>query len=127
MRHVEILLIGLALAGCSSGAQYAMREYSGVSAVPFTVEDDDVYRVFDKPAESRLMITPSIAKAAAMGAVGGATMGIADVSGIKPTYERAAVAYLASTGRHCRIVDGYLVQRPQWEFKYDCRPTSPAR
>ncbi len=44
----------------------------------------------------------------------GATFGGADAMdmiGPKPMFEKAALGYLATTGRTCRIVDGYIVAR----------------
>lgn len=123
VRRVLVLAAALTLAGCA-GASYVMSEYQGIEPTPFPVEGDDVYRIFDKPADNRLMITPSIAKAMGAGFVQGATFGGVDAMdsiGPKPQFEHAALAYLQSTGRTCRILDGYIVVRPQWEFKYDCR------
>lgn len=111
------------LCGCAS-ASYVMDEYSSVEAKPFAMEGKkDFYRVFDKPAENKLMITPSIGRAAAAGFISGATFGgvaAEDNLGRKPEYEAATMAYLRSTGRDCRILDGYVVIKSQWEFKYDC-------
>jgi hypothetical protein len=115
--------VSICVAGCGAGVQYAIDEYSGIKPVEFEVLDEDMYRVFDKPAQNKLMITPSLARAMGAGALQGLTFGGADAMdtlGPKPKFEKAATGYLASTGRTCRIVDGYLVVRPQWEFKYDC-------
>lgn len=106
--------------GCSAGMQYAMENYKGTEAVPFAIEGDDVYRVFDKPQDNRLMITPSLAKITAAGAISGATLRTVDVVGHKSKFEGAALAYLKSTGRTCRAVSTELIERPQWEVKYDC-------
>jgi hypothetical protein len=111
----------LMLGGCAS-ASYVMSEYGGIDPVPFD-GGTDIYRVFDKPAANKVMITPSIARAMGAGAASGLTFGavpISDNVGPKPEYERVAIAYLKSTGRECRILDGYLVITAQWEFKYDC-------
>jgi hypothetical protein len=123
LRFAAVVLCGSTLAGCGGGVQYAMKEYTGVEVKSFEVVDEDTYRVFDKPAENKLMITPSIGKAMGAGAAQGLTFGGADAMdmiGPKPMFEKAALGYLASTGRTCRIIDGYIVAKPQWEFKYDC-------
>lgn len=123
VRFAAVGACALMLAGCGAGAQYAMSEYSGVEVKSFALEGDDIYRVFDKPASNKLMITPSFGKAMMAGAAQGATFGAVDAMdtiGPKPMFERATVEYLKSTGRTCRIVDGYVVIKPQWEFKYDC-------
>lgn len=126
LRFAAVMACGLMLGGCGAGVQYVVDNYRGVELKTFEVPDEDTYRVFDKPAENRLMITPSLGTAAAYGAVSGATFGAANVDGPKPIFERAALGYLASTGRTCRMLDGYIVARPQWEFKYDCSiPPAP--
>lgn len=120
LRFAAVVACALALAGCGAGIQYIMEEYKGTEAKTFEVEGEDIYRVFDKPASNKLMITPSLGTALAAGAASGATFGAAHIDGPKPIFERAALGYLASTGRTCRIIDGYILARPQWEFKYDC-------
>lgn len=122
MRRLSVVACALALAGCA-GVSYVMKEYSGISPKPFEIEGEDIYRVFDRPEANKLMITPSFGKAAGAGALQGLTFGGVDAMdsiGPKPMFEHAALAYLKSTGRQCRVLDGYLVIRPQWEFKYDC-------
>lgn len=127
MRQVVAVAVALLLCGCAR-MNYVLEEYTGISAVPFDVPGDDVYRVFDKPAASKLMITPSAAKALGMGAESGLYMGRVDTTPPKALYERASLAYLASTGRpNCRIIDGDMVLKPQWEFKYDCSPVDHGR
>lgn len=132
LRFVGAIACALVMAGCGGGAQYAMKEYTGVEVKSFDVPDEDTYRVFDKPAENKLMITPSLSKAMGAGFAQGATFGGADAMdmiGPKPMFEKAALGYFASTRRTCRIVDGYIVAKPQWEFKYHCTvpvPQQPA-
>jgi hypothetical protein len=114
----------LMLSGCAS-ANYVMSEYSGVQLKHFEMAEGQTYRVFDKPEANKLMITPSLDRAAGAGFVSGLTFGAVpaqDNLGPKPEYERASLAYLASTGRTCRLIDGYIVIQGQWEFKYDCSP-----
>jgi hypothetical protein len=137
LRRAIVIACALTVGGCGAGVQYAMNEYSGVGVKSFDVEGEDTYRVFDKPAANRLMITPSLGKAMGAGFAQGATFGgidAMDTIGPKPTFEKAALGYLASTGRSCRIIDGYIVVKPQWEFKYDCalpvvpnQPVAPAK
>jgi len=102
----------LSLAGCS-GMSYAVQNYQGISVERFTYASQK-FRIFDKPAENRLMITPSIG--AAMGQ--GATFGGAATA--ETTYQKAAQAYLDSTGRNCKAADMKLVVQPQWETFYTC-------
>jgi len=114
---------------CCASANYVMNEYSGVEVTRFEVPDKDTYRVFDKPSQNKLMITPSLDRAAGAGFVSGLTFGAVsaqDNLGRKPEFEQVTLAYLTSTGRSCRIVDGYIVIQGQWEFKYDCSVQPPA-
>lgn len=123
LRFAAAAACALALAGCGAGRQYVINEYSGVELKSFAIEGEDTYRIFDRPAANRLMITPSLSKIMAAGFAQGASMGGIDgmdVIGPKPMFEKATLGYLASTGRTCRIIDGYIVAKPQWEFKYDC-------
>ncbi len=117
-RKGSALLVTLALAGCS-GMNYAMENYTGVPIVPFKF-GDDTYRVFDKPRENRLMITPSLGAAANAGAVKGITLGLSGPMTIESDYRKVTQAYLDSTGRKCVTGKGKLVVQPQWEFEYRC-------
>lgn len=81
---------------------------------------EDTWRIFDKPAEGRLMITPSLGTAA-VNALKSGPFGIFDTDIPKPYYQQAVEGWLVSTGRSCNVTDGYLLIRPQWEFKYSCR------
>ena len=108
---ISIISFGL-MSGCS-GMSYAIENYSGLKPVPF-VAAGQTFRIFDKPAEGRLMITPSIGAAALQGATfGGAATA-------EMTYQIASQAYLDSTGRKCTAGDMKLVIQPQWETFYKC-------
>lgn len=78
------------------------------------------YRIFDKSDKNKLMITPSISASAGAGVAAGLSFHAVDTTPPKPVYERAALGYLESTGRKCRIMDAYLLVRPQRQTKYDC-------
>ncbi len=122
LRRSGYLAIALLLAGCAA-TNYVLTEYAGIDVVNFNIPGADTYRVFDKPAANKLRITPSIERAAGAGFVSGLTFGgvaAEDNIGRKPEYENATLAYLKSTGRECRVIDGYVVLRGNWEFKYDC-------
>jgi hypothetical protein len=104
-----------------------MSEYTGVEVKEIEIPGDDVYRIFDKPAANKMMVTSSLSSAASQGFAQGLTFGAVNAAPPKPRYEAAAIAWLKQTGREsCRIVDGYLIQQPQWEFKYNCVPISAA-
>lgn len=113
------LSASLMLAGCA-GMDAAM-QYDGVNPVHFqSPPDGDTWRIFDKPNEGRLMVTPTLGEAMGEGFLSGLTLGAADTDIPKPEYQAAVAAWLAHTGRHCTILDGYKLIRPQWEFKYRC-------
>lgn len=106
---------------------YARETYAGIEVQHIQMADD-TYRVFDKPEIGQMMITSSLGSAAGQGLVTGATLGIVTDAPPLPRYEAAAKAWLTKTGRpNCRIISGYLLIRPQYELKYDCRPTVAAR
>ena len=107
----------LLLTGCAGYA--AALQYSGTPVVPY-MNMADTWRIFDRPQEGRLMITPSYGRAAGAGLLTGLTLGAADTDIPKPEYQTAVEGWLISTGRMCRVTDGYKLIRPQWEFKYSC-------
>jgi hypothetical protein len=121
MRILGIVMLCTALSGCAS-VNYIMQEYQGIPVVDVRMPDDN-YRIFDKPAASKLMATSSLASAAGQGFVRGLTLGAVPTDSPKPLFEAAALQFLTESGRpNCRIVDAYLLARPQWEVKYDCSP-----
>jgi len=124
MRKVAALFAALTLSGCGANVSYIMNNYQGIEPVDFTVAEADTYRIFDKPDQRMMMITSSLSSAMGDGAIRGLTLGAVEATPAKPIFQRATEEYLASTGRSCSIIDGYLLIRPQWEFKYDCSPPS---
>ena len=122
MRNMVLLFVALSMSGCASGPamDYMLKEYEGTEPTNYAMPDD-TYRIFDKPTASKLMITPSLGRAAGMGFVTGATFGVVDTSHNLIPYRLAAESYLKSTGRsHCQITSGTLLINPQYEFHYDC-------
>ena len=107
-----LLVVVLLVAGCS-GMGYALNNYSGVEVQTITGNGQSL-RVFDKPEEGRMMITPHIGKAYAQGA----TLGLASTA--EGSYKQAALAFLQSTGRNCTVGEMMLVVQPQWETCYTC-------
>lgn len=121
MRILGIAALCAALGGCAS-VNYIVKEYDGVKVVEVKMPDD-TYRVFDKPDQSKLMITSSLGSAAGQGFVKGLTLGAIPTDTPKPLFEAAASQFLQESGRSsCRIIDAYLLAQPQWEVKYDCTP-----
>lgn len=75
-------------------------------------------RIFDRPDHGHLMITPTIAKSAALGAGAGITLGIWKPGMETSPMQNAAKHWLDSTGRKTTITSGKLLVKPQWEFTY---------
>lgn len=110
--------LAIFLSGCA-GLDAAL-QYKGTAVVRF-MDDRDDWRIFDKPKEGRLMITPSIGRAAGQGFGRGITLGAVDTDIPKPEYQRAVEGWLMAQKRQCSVTDGYKLIRPQWEFKYSCQ------
>ncbi len=115
---VIIITAAISLSGCA-GLDAAL-QYNGTTVMPY-MNMADTWRIFDKPVEGRLMITPSLGRSAGDGALRGLTLGIADTDIPKPEYQQAVEGWLISSGRMCSVTDGYKLIRPQWEFKYSCK------
>lgn len=140
MRRRLSLIALLCLTGCGGGISYAMQNYGGITPVRFEYGEEarattggsagittgaPHFRIFDKPGENRLMITPSLGAAAGQGFVTGLTFGIARPRTAEVIFRDVAVAYLASTGRHCEALSTDLIIEPQYEVKYRCDSTMP--
>lgn len=109
----------LMLAGCA-GMQHAMDHYGGITPVD-VVMADDTYRVFDKPSDTRIMVTSSLSSAAAQGAAKGLALGLAETTPPMARFRAAAEQHLRTMGRgQCRITSGVLLVQPQYEFRYRC-------
>ena len=119
MKRITLGLSVLALAGCA-GMNYAIENYAKVDVQQFAYEGA-TYRIFDKPEENRLMITPSIGEAFGGGAVQGLTLGLSGpMGGPEGRYQAVTQAFLAQRDASCKVTNGALVVQPQWEFFYEC-------
>ena len=135
-----IIALALTTSACQS-VSYVMKSYGGVEVKSFSylpegqeqfttgpdgqqIDHARTYRVFDKPDEDRLMITPSFSAAAAAGSVQGLTLGLTNPIGPEALFRNAALAYLKSTGRDCKAITTELVIKFQYEVKYDCSASS---
>ena len=101
-------------------------QYSSVKPVVFA-NGGSTWRVYDKPDEGRLMITPTVADSAASGFIGGATLGVAGdpitgrSAGIPQNgFTAAASAWVKRHGASCEVTSGHLLVTPQWEYAYAC-------
>ncbi|MDX0105478.1 hypothetical protein GOC33_05490 [Sinorhizobium meliloti] len=87
---------------------------------------DDTYRVYDHKTDNSLMVAPSLGTTMAIGAAQGATFGLADTMTPEKRLEAAARQHLVNTGRGgCRIKKGYLLQKPLYEFFFECPTVAP--
>lgn len=120
LRGIKIAVASLFLSGCAS-VNYIKDNYDGVPITSVQTKHD-TFRVHDKPAENRMMITSSIGAALAGGMLSGLTLGSATGTPPTPVFEEAANKYLAETGRaHCSVKSVALLLDPQFEAKYECK------
>jgi hypothetical protein len=117
MRALVVAGLALAVSGCA-GFNYVMENYNGTPTQHFTSSAGVPYRIFDKPAESRLMITPSLVASGAYGTAKGLTLGV--VTPPTDQYRAAALEFLSSTGRNCVATSVEIVYDPQTEIRYQC-------
>lgn len=114
-----LIIMAAALGGCSSFS-YLGETYGAMQAQMVTTKAD-TWRVFDRTAESKILVQRNPDNAA-QGVVGSLGLKPANAAMPQPDYQEAALAFLAQSGRSCRIKDGYLVVAPSWEFSYECDP-----
>lgn len=137
MKPLIAAVFAVALGGCQ-GVEYAMNEYQGVPVTHFVdkptsgrmVDEEGrpiatTYRIFDKPEQNKLMITPSVGDSMGMGAMKGLTFG-AGGNASPAALQAAAMKWLQSKGRTCTATQTILVVEPQYEVKYICGATPPA-
>jgi hypothetical protein len=109
-------IIAAVLGGCAGRSEYLMSNYSGSPVSLFQAEGTH-WIVLDKPdkegEQSKIAVLPDSMKTTT------STLP-------QQSYERAATAYLAKTGRTCRINRSSLVGSQTWEFLYDCHGRSVA-
>lgn len=118
MRGPVVVFACLCLAACSTGLSKAL-EYNQ-RAIPVEMPDD-TYRLFEHPDGTQIMTTPSLGRVTGQGLAQGVTLGLAHIRTPEQLHEAAVRKHLDDTGReHCRIVSGYLLVDPQYEFTIDC-------
>jgi hypothetical protein len=118
MKRLAGLIAVSTLTGCA-GINYLIDNYGDMQ--PVSVETaHGAYLVYDKPSENRMAVQLPAGMAAVQGIGGGLLLSPASTATPKPIYQAAAEAYLAQTGRRCKVTDGYLIVEPTWEFRYDC-------
>lgn len=108
------------LAGCQS-MSYGLQTYGSLKPVPFDSQTTgDSYRIKDIPDEQKLLITPSLGDAFKVGAARGATFGISNPESQAVFFQRAAMEYVASTGRQCMSTGMTKIVDMQYEITYRC-------
>ncbi len=111
--------MALILSGCA-GVNYAKETYEGAFHTEFKAANGTIYRIFDQPEKSRLMIGLSSSQSAQQGFIRGlgASSGFGATS---PVLMRdAGEGYLKSTGRRCESRDITLIVDSQYEIRYRC-------
>lgn len=114
------LAAALTLTACA-GINHAMSTYGDVP--PVHHEHAGLgWRVFDRPQDGLLMITPSLGRAAAHGLRAGSTFGLSEggITGPAQPYAEAAQAWLDQRDQRCRLTQGRVVLPVQIEFDYTC-------
>ncbi len=115
-----VFAVLVAVAGCS-GLNYAVSNYAQVKPVQFSY-GGNTFRVYDRPDENRLMITPLVGDTSGAAALKGAARGEPGaLSGAEGTYRSASDAYFSGTGRQCEISRVERIVEAQWEVFYTCR------
>ena len=143
MRIFTVMLAASVVAGCQS-VDYAMENYNKIEPVQFVILPETgprfapnpttgttqdrakTYRIFDKPAESRLLITASTNDAVATGFASGMFYGAVRMDSPAVVYRDAAERWLVSLGRPCKANDVSEVMQTMYEVRYTCAPLDGA-
>jgi hypothetical protein len=113
-----VILLPLLLFACASEDPTA--PYSDINGFRFRVQDE-IWRIYDKPASERLMIAPTVGTEMDNEFISDVTLGIADTDIPKSKYQEAVEAWLIYTHRRCSVTNGQRLEGSRWEFKYHCR------
>lgn len=109
-----------AVSSCTGETEFYTKDYSNVLAQEIQY-NDRVWRIFDKPREGRLMITPSVHAAVGAGIATGFTLGlIPSPNGKASTFRPAVDAYLSQKLENCDVTFARLLIKPYYEFSYSC-------
>ena len=110
MRVLEAMIIAGTLAACSGSGGGGNDFKFDTPPTLFKAESAD-WLVADKPDNGKIVVQRDLMPAA--NGRPGAPMP-------QQSFERVAVAYLAKTGRICRINRSSQVVEQTWEFGYQC-------
>lgn len=117
VRSVLFLSVALVLLGGCANIGYIMDTYGTMQPEQFR-HNGKMYRIFDLPDEGKIMVTPSIGNAFAIGIAEGVTLNSVNATPAKVIFQRVIEDYLEQSGRECEVLDGYILADPQWEFVY---------
>lgn len=124
MRKCGVLVMATALGGCASFG-YLGETYGAMQPQTITTKAD-TWRVFDRAAENKILVQRNPGNTSTPGVAAGLGFNATNAAAPQPAYQEAAEAFLAQSGRNCKIKDGYLVVAPSWEFTYECDPAPTA-
>lgn len=125
MKTIGITALLLILSGCG-GISYLSEHYSSVDKQEIAMPDD-TYWVFDKPAESRMMVSSSPGAAFATGTVQAMTLYTVNANPEAAKFEAAAASHLEKTGRpNCKPTASQFVTTPYYEVRYQCGEVTTA-
>jgi hypothetical protein len=124
-----LLVLSLALLSSCAGIRYATDNYSAVEVKEYAHHPTEAdgqavtkhFRIFDKPAENRMMITASMSDALSMGMTDGLLFNATNSDHPSVIYREAALGFLRQSGRDCEAVETFLIVKPQWEVRYRCK------
>jgi hypothetical protein len=121
VKKLTSIAAALLLASCSGSAS---DRYDGIE--PVTVPLRDIYRVYDKPTASLILVTGRAGAGPYQGAGIGPTFSEVESRVPRPIFQAAAEKFFAAAGRgDCRITDGYPLARSAFEFSYACGSQKP--
>ena len=118
-RLLFVTVLPWALSACAVSAVYnigRLAHFSSADARPVIVEDD-VYNVFDKPQDSRMMVSAGPGVTLRRG-----PRHVFDDQSYLAPFRAAAEKYFKDNGRNCAVTEGWVIVRPHAEFSYRCDP-----
>lgn len=118
----SILGAALLLAACGS-INYAREHYSDVPYVEYspTGKPENMYFIYDKPAEGRMLVLDRTGAAANAAFLSGATFGAVDASQPGAVFRLVAESWLASQSRTCTTGAVDKISRAISEVRYSCQ------
>ncbi|MBM1817424.1 hypothetical protein JQW73_21410 [Sulfitobacter pseudonitzschiae] len=120
MKILAVLTAACVISGCTGETEFYTKDYSTV--LPQEIQHNGrMWRIFDKPQEGRLMISPSARAAAGAGIATGLTLGLIPSPNDKAsTFKPAVDAYLSQKSENCGVTFSRLLIKPYYEFSYSC-------